>query len=207
MNVLLFSLNGKPAPEGMSESIVGVERLPAAARTGFGELLFPNLEPLPEDQLDNRIARLCRRNDLDVEVAGSAIKAVAFLFRSAAAFAIDPDALASDIRAMGGSPSLVELLLPLYEQAVPNLRREIAQAAIAMHGAVLVGIEWRIDTLGASSRGRKLNVPVALMTFQYQESGEVRTKTFQMLPDMVGSLREVCDELLATGGAEQPTRH
>ncbi len=196
MNVLLFSLNGKAAPEGMAERLCGLERLPSSARDNLEALLLPNLEQLPEDQLDNRIARLCRRNELEVESAGSAIKAVVFLFRAAAAFAIEPEDLASDIQALGGSPALVELLLPLYLKAVPDLRREIAQTTIATHGAVLVGIEWRIDTLGASSRGRKLNLPVALMTFQFQEGGEVRTKTFQMLPDMVNSLREVCGELL-----------
>jgi len=196
MRVLLLSLNGKPAPDGLGESLCGIEELSQKTRDNFGELLIPNLESMPEDQLDSRVARLCRRNDLDLAVAGSSIKAAAYLFQNAAACALEPEDLAKDIEALGGTRHLIELLLPLYNEVLPDLRRHIAQATLGSHGAVLTGIEWRVDTLGASNRGRKINLPVALMTFRYQEGGETRSATYQLLPDMVGELRDVCDRLL-----------
>ena len=43
--------------------------IPEEALASFHELLLPNLEPMPPDQLDNRIGRLCRRSELSPEIA------------------------------------------------------------------------------------------------------------------------------------------
>lgn len=193
---MLFCLDGARAPAELGPSLAQLLALPPLLRERLAEVLLPNLEPLPEDQLDSRIARLCRRHDLNPDVAGPALKATVLLFRQAAMHALDSSQLAQDLAALGGSEELGELLVPLYEQARPDLRREAARATIAAHGKVLAGVEWRVDTLGSSSRGRQLNLPVAMLTFHYLDGERTDRITLQLLPDMVASLREICDLLI-----------
>jgi hypothetical protein len=197
---LLFAFDGKAAPEELAPALRGLLELPAEVRGELGPLLGPCLEPMPDDQLDNRIARICRRHELDPRVAGPGFKGVALLFRSAAAVACEPEQLSQDLRALdiAVGDALDALLLPLYQEAYPQLRMQIVRDSIAAHGRVLTNIEWRVDTLGASNRGRKLEVPVALMTFAYQEAGRNDRFTMQLLPDAVVQLRDICDHLLKT---------
>lgn len=193
---LLHSLDGKPAPAELGASLRRLLELPESLRGKLDEILLPNLEPLPEDQLEARIARLCRRHDLVPEQVGPGVKAAVFLFRQAAMFDVGADELEQDLRAVGAGPALCGLLVPPYRQVFPELRREIAMATIAAHGKVLTNVEWRMDTLGSSNRGRKLNIPVALVTLHYQDGQQANHVTLQMMPDAVAGLREVCDLLL-----------
>ncbi len=190
---LLFSLDGNPAPEELGAALSGLRQLPASVN--LKELLLPNLESMPPDKLDGRIARICRRIELDPEVVGPAIKSVVFLFRSAASFNVPANQLAQDLTALGAA-SVADVVTPLYEEALPELRGELVRAAIAGHGHVLAAIDWRIDTLGSSMHGRGLSVPVAMLTFHYQDGDRGERITLQMLPEMVASLRQVCDDLL-----------
>ena len=201
--ILLFAFDGKPAPDELLPALRGLCTLSATVRAELGALLGPCLEPLPEEQLDNRIGRICRRHELDPRVLGPGFKAAVLLFRTAVAVACTPAELGQDLRALdalegasGDGATLESLLLPVFEEAYPAMRMQIVRDSIAAHGRVLTGVEWRIDTLGASNRGRKLEVPVALMTFAYQEGTRSERFTVQMLPDAVAQLREICDHLL-----------
>lgn len=195
MSPLLFAFDGQAGPDELAPALNGLLALPDAVREQLEALLDPCLEPVPEDQLENRIARLCRRHELDPRVTVPSFKATVLLFRSAAVNACTPEELGQDLRALGGD-GLATLLLPVYEAAFPKMRMRIMQESIAAHGRVLTGIEWRIDTLGSSSRGRKLDVPVAMMTFAYQQGPNADMFTIQMLPDAVAELRDICDHLL-----------
>ncbi|MBW2524030.1 MAG: hypothetical protein JRI23_07640 [Deltaproteobacteria bacterium] len=193
---LLHCLDGKPAPADLGPSLGKLLALPDGLSSKLDEILRPCLEAMPEDQLDARIARLCRRQDLQPDQIGPGLKAAVFLFRRAAVFDVAAEDMEQDIRAVGGGQQLVELLRPLYEQVFPELRREIALATIAAHGKVLTNVEWRMDTLGSSSRGRKINIPVALVTLHYQDGAKADHITLQLMPDAVAGLRQVCDHLL-----------
>jgi len=194
---LMFCLDGKPAPADLGPALLRLLELPEQARSRLEELLLPNLQPLSEDQLDNRIGRLCRRQDLPADVVGPGIKAVVFVFQQAAVFDVGSDELRQDLTALGAGQDLVDVLLGLYDKAFDELRAAIATATIAAHGKVLAGVEWRIDTLGSSNRGRRLNMPVALVTFHYQDGDQTDRITLQMLPQAVQGLRELCDQLLS----------
>lgn len=193
---LLHCLDGKPAPAEFGPALRRLLELPAELRAQLDELLLPNLEAMPEDQLDNRIARLCRRLELTPEQVGPGIKASVFLFRQAAVFNVQPDELRQDLLALGSGEPLVEALLPVFEKVLPELRREIAMTTIAAHGKVLTNVEWRMDTVGSSSRGRGINIPVALVTLHFQDGAKTEHVTLQMMPDAVGGLRDVCNHLL-----------
>ena len=57
--------------------------------------------------------------------------------------------------------------------------------------------QWRVDTIEASERGVKLRLPVAMLTLHYREGSEVGRITLQVLPDMMGELKGICERVLS----------
>lgn len=192
----LQCLDGRPAPPELGAALASLSKWSAEQRSLLSELVPPCLEPLAEDQLESRVARFCRRHDLPADLAPPALKAIRFLLRATAAMAGEPEMIHHDVEALVGRDDLAELLVPLYVEALPALRREILEATIAGHGRILVGLEWRIDTIGSSNRGRAINAPVAQLTFHVQQAGQTEAVTIQMLPEMVKQLRDTCDLML-----------
>jgi hypothetical protein len=165
-------------------------------RESFEQLVLPVLGQAPDERVDETITQLCRNNELEVDVAGTAIKATRFFVRQAAALNVAPAQLAEDLKALDCPGELVGIITKIYELALNELRLEIAQATIVAHGNVLTGVEWRVDTLGASNRGRGINIPVAMITLHFRNGDETERLTLQALPDAVNTLREVCENLL-----------
>jgi len=194
--MLLHCLGGRPAPAELAPALRKIDGLPEAAKEAFGELVSSTLELMPDDQLDNRIVRLCRKLGVDPEAAAPPIKSTRFLMRNAASVDADGQQLLEDLTALCGPDSIAAtVLLPLYEKARPQLRNEVLQGALRAHGNVLMGMEWRIDTIGATNLGR-VNAPIALITMHYQDRQQTGSFTVQMSPDMIAQLRDMCDELL-----------
>lgn len=194
---LLQSLDGTAAPTELGQAISNILRLPDQAREHFAELVLPCMEPMPEDQLDSRIVRLCRRMELDAEIVAPPIKATRFLFRNASRNNVTPPKLRDDLAALcPDDEAVVAVLIPLYQRVFAELRKEVLAAALRTHGRVLGGVDWRVDTIGSTSQGRDLGLPVAMLTIHYHEGKEVKSLTLQALPEQVGALRAACDELL-----------
>ena len=106
-------------------------------------------------------------------------------------------ALAEDLdRLCPGELLVKELVLAGYGPAKERIRHEIVKAAVADHGKLLVGVKWRLDAIQASEGGAKLGTPVALLTLHYLEGAESGRVTLQVLPDMMGELRDVCGKVL-----------
>jgi hypothetical protein len=193
----LRCFGGKPAPLGLGRALAQLATLPADARSKIEEMVLGSLDAASADQLDARLARLARRHELELEDVGPGIKSAAFLMREAASFDVGADALQCDVFALAGDAGVATMVAALYSKAKPVLRAEIVRSALVAHGKVLTGVEWRIDTLGSSDRGRKLNVPVALLTLHYQDGSRPDRVTVQVVPELLDALREVCNELLA----------
>lgn len=192
----LQCLEGRAADPELVAAMGDLAALPRRAFEHLPEMVATRLDALADDQRDARLARICRKEELDLQQTRPAVVALASVFRAAAATNVDRGALEGDLVRLGLRSPLVELVLALYEECVGPLREEIVRATIAAHGPVLTGAEWRIDTVGSSSRGRQLDVPIALVTFQYQDGRESKRLTVQMLPEAVHGLRELCDHLL-----------
>lgn len=193
---LLHCLDGAPAPAELAPSLMKMMELEENVRASFHELLGAVLGQAPDEQVDESITRLCRQNQLEVDVAGTAIKASRFLLRQAAAFDVSSTQMVEDLTSIGCAPELVATLAKIYEMSANDLRLEIAQSTIVAHGNVLTGVEWRVDTLGASNRGRGINIPIAMLTLHFRNGEETNRITLQALPDAVNTLREVCENLL-----------
>ncbi|MBM4375917.1 MAG: hypothetical protein FJ095_12590 [Deltaproteobacteria bacterium] len=185
-------------PSELAVALRVIADLPTEVRAKLAELIPEVLELMPEDQLDNRIVRHCRKLELDPARLAPPLKSARFLFRIAASNAASPEDVAADLEALVPGVPLAEWLVPLYEAVLPALRQEIAMASLAAHGKVLSGIEWRIDAIAASNRGRGIQLPVAMLTFDYRDRNQPGSVTLQLLPSMVKELRDVCERLLAT---------
>jgi hypothetical protein len=194
-NVLLYSLNGSPAPADLGQGLSACLELPADVAPKIADVVFACLEPVSPDQLRNRIGRHCRRLELDEEIVSRTVLAARFLLHAAAETNASPEDVGKDLSALGCG-AVAEWLVPLYAHVVGELRRDIARSALTMHGRVLTQIDWRMDTVGSTNRGRELNLAVAMVTLHYIDGKEEGRMTVQMLPDMVNEMRRVCDQLL-----------
>ncbi len=192
----LHCLDGSPAPDELAPSLLKFMDLPEPIRQNFEQMVLPCLGQAPDDKVDETITQLCRNNELEVEVAGTAIKATRYFLRQAAALDVSPTQLGDDLTALKCPAELIAMFTKIYELAINDLRLEIAQATIAAHGNVLTGVEWRVDTLGASNRGRGINIPVAMITLHFRNGEDTQRITLQALPDAVNTLRDVCENLL-----------
>ena len=198
----LHSFEGDVPPE-LPAALATLALLPGPARARLPALLSELVAAMPEDQLDHRLIRLCRNADLDPERLAPPLKAARFLFRHAASAGAGVAELRRDLESLCPDAAAQEFLARIYEAVLPSLREEIAAASITAHGKVLAGVEWRLDAIAASNRGRGLQVPVALVTLHFQDRGTSGSFTVQMLPAMVKELRDACDALLGPhGGAK-----
>lgn len=191
----LTSLRGEAAPPGIAADLARVLALPLSARQRLWEVLGPCLrEPLGKD-IEAKLDAFCKAHQApDADVARG-IKACRFLLRQAAALDVTKADFTEDLRRIGDGAALAELLLPGFDQAKAVVRLEIARAAIVDHGALLEGVDWRVDTIGPTNRGEGLGVPVGVVTLRICEGDERRRVTLQILPDVAAELRRLCDKL------------
>ena len=104
--------------------------------------------------------------------------------------------MAQDLAAVDAADQ-AEAIVALYGAQGNDLRAELARAAVLSHGNVMSGIEWRIDSVASTDRAKEINLAVAMLTFHYVDNATDKRITLQVLPDMLGELRRVCDQILS----------
>ena len=193
----LYCLGGGEAPADLGEDLLHLLRLPAEALQKLWQVLVPSLAETLSKETEQLLDVFCAAYRVDEGDLGRAIKGCRFLIREAAQRDVPAGAVGEDLERLCPGETLVrELVLAGYEPAREKIRHEIVKAAIADHGKLLVGIKWRVDGIQASERGVRLGTPVAMLTLHYLEGGETGRVTLQVLPDMMGELRGVCDKVL-----------
>ncbi len=201
----LRCLGGEPAPPELAGDLRRVVALPAEALRRFWHVLGPSLdEPLPP-QAAALLDAYCKEHQLDASSLARAVKACRFLLREAAGRDLSTDDFVADVAALQPAPqlqspgavSLSDLLRAGYERARAQVRAEILRGALSAHGNLLVGLDWRVDTMETSDRGARLRAPVALVTLRYREGGEQKRITLQVLPDMLAELEQACHRMLS----------
>jgi hypothetical protein len=192
----LRSLQGKPTPPSLAADLRRLSRLPEAARATLWSVLGPCLaEPLPA-QTEGLLDAFCRAHRLQRDDLAGAVKACRFLLREAAGANVARATFVQDLRALGGDDEAVEqFFLAGYDAACKLLRQEILQGTLADHGKLLVGADWRLDSVEASSRGSKMRVPVALLTLRFRDGEKTGRITLQVLPETLRELRETLSQI------------
>jgi hypothetical protein len=188
---------GGEAPAELGADLLRLLRLPTEALQKLWQVLTPSLADVISKETEELLDIFCAAYRVGPDELGRVIKACRFVIREAAQRDVPAAAVAEDLdRLCPGEPLVKELLLAGYEQAKQHLRREIVKAALVDHGKLLVGLKWRMDTVQASERGMKLQMPVALVTLHFREGAETGRVTLQVLPDMMKELKTVCDRML-----------
>jgi hypothetical protein len=195
--VTLRALGGAAAAPRLLADLALVGALPPNARRTLWRALAPALpDPVPAAG-DAAIDGFATEHGLDEATLARALKACRHLVREAASRDLDVAAFAADLAVLDGAGGeLRAILLPGYEDAKVHVREELVTRAIAAHGRVLVGVEWRLDMVAASSKGHDLRAPIAFVSLDLIEDGAPRRLTFQATPDALRKLAKVCGDLL-----------
>jgi hypothetical protein len=193
----LYCLGGGEAPPDLGADLLRLSRFPVEALQKIWQVLAPSLAEKLSPETEQLLDVFCSAYRVDDMELGRAIKACRFLIREAAGRDVPAGALAADLeRLCPDEPLLEELVLAGYEPAKAHLRREMVKAAVADHGKLLTGVSWRVDAIQTSERGAKLGTPVAMLTLHYLKGAKTGRVTFQVLPDVMGELKQVCEKVL-----------
>jgi hypothetical protein len=194
--VLLRCLRGKPTPPGLATDLRGLTRLPDAARAALWSVLGPCLaEPLGAEA-EGKLDAFCRAHRLDRDALSRPVKACRFLLREAASGNVEREAFVQDLRVLSGRDDAIEqFFVAGYDVACQLVRQEILQGTLADHGKLLMGVDWRLDSVQASSRGSKMRIPVALLTLRYREGDQTRRITLQVLPETLRELTQTLTDI------------
>ena len=194
---VLHCFGGGEAPPDLATDLSRLLRLPPEGLTRLWQALGPCLVEQISPETGQLLDLFCAAYKLDDDDFARAIKACRFLVQEAARLDLPAAALAEDLdRLCPDDPLIKEILLAGYEPAKTQIRQAILRAALADHGKLLVGAQWRVDTIQASERGRNLAMPVAMLTLHYREGGESGRITLQVLPDMMLELRGICEKVI-----------
>jgi len=195
----LQCLMGGRAASDLAADVGQVLDLPEKVQGEFWDLLRDCLAPQLDDRTGNRLKRFAKECEIDPQRLLAPVKACRFLLRSAARHNTGPEAFAADIKTLStkdNHDALHKLLMHIYREGFANLRKEVVFLSIAEHGTLGRDIHWRLDTLQSSDHGVALDVPLTSLTFACQDGQSTRNITIQLLPDMLGKLRDICDEVL-----------
>ncbi len=188
----LASYGGVAAPADLAADLARLDGLPAAARDRFWDVVAPTLvaDPVPRE-VERKIDVFCAEHRLDPEDLAKALRACRSLLRGAAKHAVGAVGFQSDLKALGAPESVTALLGGRFESAMLRLRKQLVVDEIGAHGALLTGVDWRVDRIQDTKRAKALGVDVTIVTLTYREGGAERRVTLQVLPDMVEEVRAI----------------
>ena len=194
----LRTFGGRPAPDGIAADLRTIMLLRSEVREKYFDLLAPNLAAeLGQDEAAYTMKWLQNHN-VDPYASAPSVKACRTLFREAARNDVSADVFADDVASLvAEEPELVTTLCAWFDKAQPLLRKEIVVHTIARHGNLAKAIDWRVDKITTSKRGKNINTAVAVLSFQYREGSSDKTVTLQFLPELLKELQDACAEILA----------
>jgi len=191
--VALRSTNGELAPPELAAGLALFLELPASVQDSYAEVLEANLGPVVDDRAETFIKRYCRRHEIEPERLAPSVRALRFLFTEGVTAGTDREAFIDDVKALlPPAPASVLLgrLLPLFDAAFPRLKHAAAFLSVAEHGRVVRAVRWRVDVIKASDHSARIDLPVATLTFQYQEGPNAGQASYQLLPEQAAELQK-----------------
>ncbi|HEY4121240.1 MAG TPA: hypothetical protein VGM56_25420 [Byssovorax sp.] len=194
----LRCLGGGATPADLADDLRCVRRLPPEAARSLWQVLGPSLADKLPPEVERLLDVFCAAYRLGDDDLARVLKACRFVLREAARVDLPAAAFGEDLdRICPDEPLVKELLLAGYASAKEQIRRDVLRGALADHGNLLVGVKWRLDDLQATEHATNLRARVALLTLSYRDGAETRRLTLQVLPDMMGELKGICEQVLA----------
>lgn len=194
----LRCLRGAPAPPDLAAGLATLLGLPASVLDSYAEVLEANLGSSIDDRAETFTKRYCRRHDIEPERLAPSVKACRFLFMRGVEAGTERHDFIADVESLLPPPEArlaLARLVPVFDVAFPRLRRASAFLSVAEHGRVVRAVRWRLDVIKASDHGARIDVPVATITFQYQEGPNAGQASYQLLPEQAAELRRALDAI------------
>ncbi len=196
----LHCLGGNPLPDVLLEQWRQFEALPDAARKSIWRLLTPLLLSGPGEEVTKVSLSFCKEFKTAPQHLEAAAGACYFLVTQAAKYALPEAEFEKDLVAISAeSRPGVGPLMSEFSESCDFLRTRILEGSLLDHGKVFTGLDWRLDTVGASDRGLLIDTPVALLTLRHQqgydEHSERGKTSLYFTREAVGELKRVCEQL------------
>lgn len=198
----LHALGGQRAPAGLDADLRLLAHLPERARGHFWDALGPSLaDPLPAS-IEQTLDTFARTFAVPNDDLARAIKACRHLLREACSRGLDRARLEEDIVLLAGGPLSPEaaviapILLSRYDAARAAVRAALVDSTLQDHGASVVSVEWRVDTIRSSSRAAALDERTALLTLGYKQGAREERVTLHLSRQKLEELRLACERML-----------
>lgn len=193
----LHSLGGGAAPPDLAGDLRRLLRLPPEGLGKLWQVLGPCLAETISPETEKLLDVFCAAYRISDDDLGRAVKACRFLIQSAAKLDVPGERFAEDLaRLCPDAPVIAEVLLAGYAQAKATIRNAVALSALLGHERLLTNVEWRVDTIETSDRGARIRLSVVMLTLHYREGAEAGRITLQVLPEMMGQLKGICDKII-----------
>lgn len=99
-----------------------------------------------------------------------AIKSCRFLLREAGRREVSAQTFEADLDRLSDRPGeLTAIIMPGFDRAMVAVKQEILYGTLTDHGKLLVGVDWRVDSMLNSHRGQSVPSPVTMVTLRYVE--------------------------------------
>lgn len=193
----LHAAGGARPPPDLAGDLGRLAAMRPEAVAKLWQALGPCLSDPGSEETARTLDVFCAAYGVDEDDLARGIKACRYLIEGGARLDLPAEKVAEDIgRLCPEAPEIGTVLLAGYEPVKAEMRRAIVASALAEHGKLLLGVQWRVDVVDSSDRGARLGVPVVMLTLRYREGSEERRITLQALPDMMGQIKGICEHVL-----------
>jgi hypothetical protein len=191
----LQCLGGAAAPQELVAGWQSVLALPAAALAEFTRVLRAGLCAEPGDGA-GAVRALAAGSGTSEADLGAALSATGFVLRQASRLDLDDAAVAADLAALSfdhaRAPAVAGAVLESFRASKASLRQQALHDALADHGKLLVGLNWRVDKVTASDRGLQFAADVVFLTLVCRDQAGTERVTLQLTPTSLQALKAFC---------------
>ena len=194
--ITLNCLGGQPAPPIVLDGWKQFSRFSEQARNEFWVLLGPVLLTPDSKANQDLVALFCKKNNIAPDALLSAVGCCEVLLKQSVTMDLASHLLRQDLLALSDdSDNPTEYFLKRYPEAKKELRQRMLMQALAAHGKVMTGLDWRLDKVQHSSHGNHLNTDIVLLTLQYTEGRRQDSITLQLTREAAQKLKVFCDRM------------
>ena len=192
----LNCLDGRAAPPEIVDGWKMLQGLPETALKSIWDLIAPMLVEPNQPEHQQRIQQFATMHGADALDVLAAVSSAGVIVERARSIKLPPDKLAEDaLRMSGGQEDEASRQISGgYAKFLDELQQHAMQRTLALHGNLLVGLDWRIDTVESSNVAGKVDERVMFMTLSYLANEEPKRLSLQVTPEVMGHLRTFVDQ-------------
>jgi hypothetical protein len=184
-------------PGELARDLGLVADLPARTRDALWSVLGPSLRRDVPDSIDAAIEGFCSAHACPADDLAKTIGAWRRVLRGAHTRGMSLDDVVAEVEGtLGGAAWVRAFVAPGFEAAMTQLSREAGHLATLEHGRVLVGADFRVDTIELSQHGPS-TAKVTMLTLRTRDGTREERLTVASGKEALLALRDAVDRALA----------